>query len=147
MRRDKPKRIHASDRQHLRGKGDDKAWGEHESTVLRPDRPHAAKKPAKAPLPSAAELAADQAAGRAWFERSFDVSRETMQRLDIFVQLLTEWQQRINLIAPSTLGDVWKRHVADAMSLEKHLPPFEQSVDLGSGAGIPALVVAACRSG
>ncbi|MCD2472787.1 16S rRNA (guanine(527)-N(7))-methyltransferase RsmG [Jiella sp. MQZ9-1] len=68
-----------------------------------------------------------------------------MQRLDIYVRLLTEWQARFNLVAPSTIGDVWRRHVADAMSLEARLPKFSQVVDLGSGGGLPALVIAACR--
>ncbi|ORE92046.1 16S rRNA (guanine(527)-N(7))-methyltransferase RsmG [Aurantimonas sp. 22II-16-19i] len=145
MRRDKPKRIHPSDRQHVRSKGEDGNWGEHESTVLRPKRPNGPKKPAKAAPPSAADIAAQQAAGRAWFVEAFPVSRETMARLDGYVRLLTEWQARINLVAPSTLGDVWRRHVADAMGLDALLPDFGQAVDLGSGAGFPALVVAACR--
>ncbi|MCE7030398.1 16S rRNA (guanine(527)-N(7))-methyltransferase RsmG [Jiella avicenniae] len=68
-----------------------------------------------------------------------------MERLDVYVAMLTDWQTRMNLVAPSTLGDVWRRHVADSLSLERLLPEFARSVDLGSGGGLPALVIAACR--
>ena len=94
-----------------------------------------------------AAIAAQQAAGRAWLLDHFAVSRETMARLDVFVAQLTDWQTRMNLVAPSTLGDVWRRHIADSLSLERLLPEFSQAVDLGSGGGLPALVVAACRPG
>ena len=45
------------------------------------------------------------------------VSRETEKRLEAFVALLLTWQRRINLIAPSTIADVWTRHVADSLQL------------------------------
>ncbi|MBO0903282.1 16S rRNA (guanine(527)-N(7))-methyltransferase RsmG [Jiella sonneratiae] len=92
-----------------------------------------------------AAIAAQQAEGRAWFVDEFAVSRETLARLDTYVALLTEWQQCMNLVAPSTLGDVWRRHVADSLGLEALLPAAGSIVDLGSGGGLPALVVAACR--
>nr|WP_256477927.1 16S rRNA (guanine(527)-N(7))-methyltransferase RsmG [Aurantimonas marianensis] len=69
-----------------------------------------------------------------------------MARLDRYVALLTEWQRQINLVAPATIGDVWSRHIADSLVLERLLPPFQRCVDLGSGAGLPGLVVAAVRA-
>jgi 16S rRNA (guanine527-N7)-methyltransferase len=51
-----------------------------------------------------------------------------------------------NLVARSTLTDVWTRHVADSLQLLDHAPDFREWVDLGSGAGFPGLVVAiACK--
>lgn len=142
MPRDRPRRTHPADRRGLRG---DREGFFAEGAVLRP-KPHAAaKKPVKAKRPSSGDVAAQQSSGRAWFADHFAVSRETMERLDIYVRLLTEWQARVNLVAPSTIGDVWRRHIADAMGLEKLLPAFSRGVDLGSGGGLPALVVAACR--
>src|SRR5258708_17308991 len=47
----------------------------------------------------------------------FDVSRETIARLDRFVELLLTWQRRINLISPSTIPSLWTRHVADSLQL------------------------------
>ena len=62
--------------------------------------------------------------------------------LDTFVSLLFRWQKTHNLVAASTLRDVWERHVADSLQLLDAAPPFGEWVDLGSGAGFPGLVVA-----
>lgn len=61
--------------------------------------------------------------------------------------LLKEWQRTHNLVARSTVDDVWTRHVADSLQLLDHAPDgFRHWVDLGSGAGFPGLVVAiACK--
>ncbi len=106
-----------------------------------------AKKPVSAPKPKPAVIRELQAAGRARFLETQNVSRETLERLDRFVVLLTEWQARINLIAPATLGEVWERHIVDSLLLERLLPPFERAIDLGSGGGLPGLIVAAVRVG
>ena len=70
------------------------------------------------------------------------VSRETLERLDRFVALLLEWQQRTNLIAPSTLPNLWTRHIADSLQLLELAPDARAWVDLGSGGGFPGLVIA-----
>ena len=70
------------------------------------------------------------------------VSRETLERLDRFVGLLLEWQQRINLIAPSTEPKIWTRHVADSLQLLPLAPEARIWADLGSGGGFPGLVIA-----
>lgn len=71
------------------------------------------------------------------------VSRETEDRLAIIVALLRKWQATINLVAPSTLPHVWRRHVADSLQLVPLAAAARRWVDLGSGAGFPGLVVAA----
>jgi 16S rRNA (guanine527-N7)-methyltransferase len=70
------------------------------------------------------------------------VSREIAARLDRFVELLLDWQQRMNLIAPSTIPSLWTRHIADSLQLLEHAPSAKIWVDLGSGAGFPGLVLA-----
>ncbi len=70
------------------------------------------------------------------------VSRETLERLDRFVALLLDWQQRINLIAPSTEPNVWTRHIADSLQLLPLAPNARIWADLGSGGGFPGLVIA-----
>jgi 16S rRNA (guanine527-N7)-methyltransferase len=73
----------------------------------------------------------------------FDVSRESRARLEAFVDLLVRWQKRINLIGPATVADVWQRHIADAVQLVPLIRPHVRRVlDLGSGAGIPGVVIA-----
>ena len=70
------------------------------------------------------------------------VSRETAERLDRFVAILMQWQQRINLIAPSTQPKLWTRHIADSLQLLALAPQTRTWVDLGSGAGFPGVVIA-----
>lgn len=70
------------------------------------------------------------------------VSRETLDRLDRFVAVLLEWQQRMNLIASSTEPKLWTRHVADSLQLVALAPQAQIWVDLGSGAGFPGVVLA-----
>ncbi len=78
------------------------------------------------------------------FSREFDVSRETCQRLEAYIALLTRWNARINLVAPATIKTAWTRHVADSAQLFDLAPESASSwLDLGSGAGLPGLPVAA----
>ena len=64
-----------------------------------------------------ADRQADLAADRARALALVPVSRETAARLDRFVEVLLEWQQRMNLIAPSTEPILWTRHIADSLQL------------------------------
>ncbi len=70
------------------------------------------------------------------------VSRETLDRLDRFVAELLAWQQRMNLIAPSTIPILWTRHIADSLQLLPLAPQARTWADFGSGAGFPGLVLA-----
>jgi 16S rRNA (guanine527-N7)-methyltransferase len=72
----------------------------------------------------------------------FHVSRETSDRLTRFVALLCESQQRMNLVASSTIPQVWTRHVADSLQLLSLAPEARRWADLGSGAGFPGVVIA-----
>ncbi len=80
--------------------------------------------------------------GHAWLEDR--VSRETMERLEIFHGLLLKWQKTINLVAPSTIATAWERHFADGEQLwDLSQKPVDRWLDLGSGGGFPGLVIAA----
>ena len=70
------------------------------------------------------------------------VSRETEARLDRFVDLLTTWQKTTNLISPSTLPEIWTRHVADSLQLFPLAPDAKLWIDLGSGGGFPGIPLA-----
>jgi 16S rRNA (guanine527-N7)-methyltransferase len=70
------------------------------------------------------------------------VSRETESRLSRFVDLLTTWQKTTNLVAPSTLPEIWTRHVADSLQLAALAPGAKLWIDLGSGGGFPGIPVA-----
>jgi 16S rRNA (guanine527-N7)-methyltransferase len=70
------------------------------------------------------------------------VSRETEARLDRYVALLLEWQAKTNLVAPSTLPNLWTRHISDSLQLLSLAPAAKCWVDLGSGGGFPGVVLA-----
>ncbi|SDD64550.1 16S rRNA (guanine(527)-N(7))-methyltransferase RsmG [Ruegeria marina] len=73
---------------------------------------------------------------------SLDVSRETFDRLDQYVQLVRKWNPRINLVSRRSLDEIWERHIADSVQLFDLAAPVEKWVDLGSGGGFPGLVCA-----
>lgn len=79
------------------------------------------------------------------------VSRETMDRLERFAALFAKWAKAINLAAPSTLGDLWDRHVADSAQVFQLQPNPGTWLDLGSGGGFPgvitAIMLAECNTG
>jgi 16S rRNA (guanine527-N7)-methyltransferase len=70
------------------------------------------------------------------------VSDDALARLDKFAALLTDWQRRINLIAPSTLPHIWTRHIADSLQLLPLAPTTKIWIDLGSGGGFPGVPLA-----
>lgn len=77
------------------------------------------------------------------FGRVMDVSRETLDRLICYAGLLQSWNRRINLVGRNTIGDLWRRHILDSAQLYPLLPPRTRVlVDLGTGAGLPGLVLA-----
>lgn len=64
-------------------------------------------------------------------------------KLEDFCDFLLKWQRTINLIAPSTIPNIWERHVLDSAQLYPLLPVNARKlVDMGSGGGFPALVLA-----
>jgi len=81
------------------------------------------------------------------FAEAFKVPRETIHRLTRYAELLNRWQKAINLVAPSTLPQVWSRHYADSAQLRNLAPEARCWLDLGSGAGFPGLVVAILQTG
>jgi 16S rRNA (guanine527-N7)-methyltransferase len=77
------------------------------------------------------------------FAKETGVSRETLARLTAYADLLTAWNERVNLIGRGTVADLWRRHFLDSAQLHPLLPPGRGTlVDLGSGAGFPGLVLA-----
>ena len=69
------------------------------------------------------------------------VSRETRERLTVYHDLLVKWQSSINLIAPSTIHEIWSRHIADSVQCAVLVPQAKHIIDIGSGAGFPGMVM------
>lgn len=75
------------------------------------------------------------------FAEAVDVSRETLQRLEAYADVLTQWQSAINLVGADTLDDLWRRHMLDSAQLVSYIPAEGVITDFGSGAGFPGLVL------
>ncbi len=77
-----------------------------------------------------------------------DVSRETFEKLGVYVGLLREESKRQNLVSASTLESVWERHILDSAQLLRFEPHAGASwIDIGSGAGLPGIVLACLVDG
>lgn len=70
------------------------------------------------------------------------VSRETLDRLLEFETEFQKWSSRINLAAPSTLSELWSRHILDSAQLFSIKPKATSWLDLGSGGGFPGAILA-----
>ena len=77
----------------------------------------------------------------------FHVSCETSARLNVFADLLTKWTRRINLVAPTTVARLWERHINDSAQLVECCPTGAHKwADLGTGGGLPGVVIAILAS-
>ena len=70
------------------------------------------------------------------------VSRETSNKIEHFATLFQKWAKSINLVAPSTVSDLYSRHIADSAQIFQLLPEPKRWLDLGSGGGFPGVITA-----
>jgi len=88
----------------------------------------------------------DEVFGRDAFVAETGAAPEVMARLDAYAAALTDWNERMNLVSPASLADLWRRHMFDSAQLMPLIPNgTRRIVDMGSGAGFPGLVLAALR--
>ncbi|MGY9105224.1 MAG: 16S rRNA (guanine(527)-N(7))-methyltransferase RsmG [Alphaproteobacteria bacterium] len=77
------------------------------------------------------------------FQETFPVSRETIEKFEIYLNFLTRWNGSINLVSKRSLSDPWRRHILDCAQLSPLLPANSNCIiDLGSGSGLPGLILA-----
>lgn len=70
------------------------------------------------------------------------VSDDVLTRLETYLVTLKKWQKAINLVGPKTLQDPWRRHLLDCGQVAQDISATDKVVDLGSGAGLPGLIIA-----
>lgn len=76
-----------------------------------------------------------------------EFSDTVLEKLKTYQALLAKWQEKINLVSPTTINNAWERHFVDSAQLQKILPEGQNIVfDLGCGAGFPGLVLAMMNS-
>ena len=78
-----------------------------------------------------------------------NVSRETYEKLRAYEALIRKWNPSINLVAKSTLSDVWNRHIIDSAQVYFAAFGDKSSIwtDIGSGGGLPGIVIATLTQG
>lgn len=74
-------------------------------------------------------------------ELAVSFESETLGRLIAFAELLLKWNAKLNLTAHRTVEAVLERHVLDSLALRPHLDPTARLLDVGSGPGVPGLVL------
>jgi 16S rRNA (guanine527-N7)-methyltransferase len=79
--------------------------------------------------------------GPATLQAVRSVSRETLDRLQIYADLLRRWNRTMNLVSPASLDHLWSRHILDSAQVFDLAPDAATWVDLGSGGGFPGLVI------
>ncbi len=85
--------------------------------------------------------------GPSEFQAQTGVSQETLARLKAYADILAYWNARHNLVAKSTMPELWQRHMWDSAQLADLIPAQARTLaDLGAGAGFPGLVLAAMRT-
>lgn len=73
----------------------------------------------------------------------FNVSRETLEKIESYVKLLLKWNKNINLISKKTETKIWERHILDSVQLVPYI--FNENIlDIGSGGGLPAILLSIC---
>ena len=81
-----------------------------------------------------------------FFKNQINPNEDTTYKLKKFVSMLREHQKSLNLIGKSTIPFIWTRHILDSAQIEKILPKENDNyitVDVGTGAGFPGMVLAA----
>ena len=77
-----------------------------------------------------------------YLHKNFSFSKESINKLEIYENMLLDYNQRYNLIAKSTEINIWDRHILDSAQIVQYLPSGTKEIsDFGSGAGLPGLII------
>lgn len=72
----------------------------------------------------------------------YSLDDTALEKLALYRKILTQWQSKTNLVAPSTLEYFWERHIADSLQVLALYPDVKYWTDIGSGGGFPGMVLA-----
>ncbi len=77
-----------------------------------------------------------------YLNKKLNFAKESTNKLEIYVNMLLDYNKRYNLIAKSTEKNLWERHILDSAQLIQYLPNDTREIsDLGSGAGLPGIIL------
>ncbi len=70
------------------------------------------------------------------------VSRETIEKYELYLLELQKWNRALSLVQKSTLAEFWTRHVLDSLQILQYIDKDTSIIDIGAGAGFPGMVLA-----
>lgn len=76
------------------------------------------------------------------FQAAIGAEEARVAEVKTYLELLSDWNGRMNLVGPSALQEFWPRHAYDSAQLLAHAPQARTWADLGAGAGFPGLILA-----
>ena len=76
-----------------------------------------------------------------FFIKKFNVSRETIEKLNIYNHFLLENNKLLNLIGKTTENHIFSRHFTDSAQIYDLIDDKSEIVDIGSGAGFPGVII------
>jgi 16S rRNA (guanine527-N7)-methyltransferase len=76
-----------------------------------------------------------------FFIKKFNVSRETIEKLNIYNNFLLENNKLLNLIGKTTENHIFSRHFKDSAQIYDLIDDKSEIVDIGSGAGFPGVII------
>ena len=80
------------------------------------------------------------------FKIKTNLNKETLEKLKTYLNLIHDWQKKFNLISQKSFDTIWKRHFLDSYQILKYFGNKKKILDIGSGAGFPAIVCAICSN-
>jgi len=80
------------------------------------------------------------------FKRKTNINDEKLGKLEIYSNLIKKWQKKLNLISQKSFDTIWERHFLDSYQILKIIGQNKKILDIGSGAGFPAIVCSICSN-
>ena len=80
------------------------------------------------------------------FKVKTDINDERLEKLKTYLNLIKIWQKKFNLISQKSFEFIWERHFLDSYQILKLIGNKKRILDIGSGAGFPAIVCAICSN-
>ena len=80
------------------------------------------------------------------FKVKTDINDERLEKLKAYLNLIKTWQKKFNLISQKSFETIWERHFLDSYQILKLIGNKKRILDIGSGAGFPAIVCAICSN-
>ena len=80
------------------------------------------------------------------FKVKTNINDETLEKLKTYLNLIKIWQKKFNLISQKSFKSIWERHFLDSYQILKLIGNKKRILDIGSGAGFPAIVCAVCSN-